>query len=109
MEQVFQAIQELIKQNAYHPKRGFRIRDSYPILTAGHMVSEAAEVLDSILFNESTEEIQYEMADTLACLVHLAIMLNVTPEQLTASCLHKLGIRFTTAKDARKDEPCLEW
>jgi hypothetical protein len=93
MNILFTEVRRLIAVNARH-RKGFRMREATPVLTTGHMVAEAAEALDSLLFHRPAEETVAELADTLACVIHTCIQLGVTEERLTEAVLRKLKERF---------------
>jgi NTP pyrophosphatase (non-canonical NTP hydrolase) len=69
-------------------------------MTAGHMVSEAAEVLDAIVLHDHLSKVRDELGDTLACLVHLCTRLGISPEDLVTSAINKLNQRFIFRLDS---------
>lgn len=91
---VFAKVHELHRTNARH-RRGFRIGEVGPTTPCAHMVSEAAEVLDTLTFNRPREETVKEMGDVLGCLVHVMYLKNITLEEVATACLKKLDERFS--------------
>jgi NTP pyrophosphatase (non-canonical NTP hydrolase) len=94
MQIVFDKIRELIAAKAVH-RKGFVMGEIEPLVTAGHTVTEAAELMQAVAFKHPRQAVLDEMADTVCCVCHLAIALGIAEEEIAEAAVRKLALRIT--------------
>lgn len=93
MWQIVEKIKQLKAAGAVH-RRGFHINEITPTLVCGHGIGEFAEALAVIVTDNNKEKLTEELADTLNCLVHTAVLSDIDPSDIVTAALHKLELRF---------------
>lgn len=103
-------IEELHHQNAYHRKRGFRINDLSPAMQSCHLLEETvelqAEVLstarglttgtDAITTDTHLDSITKEASHVLACFLHLLQKHGLSLEEVAVEAIRMCRQHWTT-------------
>lgn len=94
MKQAFAKVAELMANNAVH-RSGVSMGEINPLRATSHLLLEAGELLNDIVFYKGAEKIKFEAADCAACIIHICLLLNINEEELEAAIIQKLELRFS--------------
>ena len=95
MQRLIDLIDDLYKLNAYHIRRGFRLKEGSALIASNHLLEEAIE-LQAEVIDSDREAIIEEAGDTLAVFCHLLKRTDISLEEVVESALDKVVRSYTT-------------
>lgn len=99
------AVQQMIAANARHKSKGYSLADMKKRDIVGHMRGEVDELREAIIERPySIDRQKDEAADVWGTLIHLAIDLGMTFEEMNDLAIKKFAKRFETPVDLTKTQ-----
>lgn len=104
IKKLFNKIDKLHQQGAYHVKRGFSLKDSTPLTASNHLIEEACELQAEVTTGDTlTDVFAYEKAveeaaDVLLVFLHLVVVANLSIYHVIKTAKQKLKKNFTLDK-----------
>jgi phosphoribosyl-ATP pyrophosphohydrolase len=94
MEDLYEFIQKLHLDDAYHIKRGFRLSEASDIVASNHLVEEAVE-LQAEIIEDNYDGILAEAADLVSMLIHVLVNRGIPLCCLEDAAIKKLTETFS--------------
>ena len=95
MKELLSLIDELYEVNAYHVKRGFRLKEATSLMVSNHLLEEAVELQSEIMAN-NREAIVEEAGDVIVLFARVLRTTDVGLDEVLTFATKKLNKIFTT-------------